>query len=338
MQKCEICGSTEKTLIATEMREGPGKIYQCNACGLVYQGLHLSTEDIESYYNEEYELTNSLKLGEKLSPKGHFEARMRSIAPFVELVNPYLKKDMSVLEVGCGAGELLCSIKPFVKKVTGLELNKGYVNFINKDLGVEAHALDINDYHPKEKFDLIVSVNTIDHMPNPLQSLVKIKSLLSKQGFLYLMVPNRDEAMNCYLPEPTRSKFNKFFWHKAHFFYFTADSLTRILNKAGFACENISTFHQYTLRNFLQWYYLGAPQKSSDDARLNLKWFSGESAFEKGMNQLFEGMESKFHQVINESLRGDLLKCVALQKENAGTGDRRTAQNSNMAINDTRRR
>ena len=311
MPHCEICDSTDFKLIATEMREGPGRISQCSSCGLVIQELDFSLADIKKYYNEEYQKTNSLQTGKEQSPKEHFDGRLKTIGPFVECLRPYLRKGMKVLDIGCGAGDLLYSIKPLVGKVVGTELNKAFVEFMNNELDIEAYARDINEIDfGEEKFDLIISLGTLDHMPNPLESLQTMKSCLAPGGLLYLWVPNRDQAMNFFLPKETRKPFNTFFWHKAHFFYYTDITLARLLNKAGFSSE-ITSLHMYTLRNFFAWYFTGAPQNSFVEATTHAEFFSGESLFEKKMNDMFQNMESRFHAIMKETYRGDMLCCLA---------------------------
>ena len=72
MKGCELCGGDRFRLLATEIREGPGRILQCEACGLVFQSISQSGSELKRYYNEEYQRTNSLRAGEAQSPREHF--------------------------------------------------------------------------------------------------------------------------------------------------------------------------------------------------------------------------------------------------------------------------
>jgi SAM-dependent methyltransferase len=216
-----------------------------------------------------------------------------------------------VLEVGCGTGELLYSIRPKVKEVVGVEMSKGFVDFMNKDLGIEAYAEDINRIDLKaRKFDLIICIATLDHLPNPLETLVTMRKLLSEKGKVYIELPNVGQALNLYLPKNSRKAFNRFFWHKGHFFYFDRKTLSSLMQKAGFDCE-ISCRHEYTLRNYLNWYFTGSPQMRFVDATTATDFFPGGSEFEKGMNAILDEAESRFHELMNRTFRGDTLCCLA---------------------------
>lgn len=314
MAVCEICGSQNFELITTHIREGESRICKCQKCGLVIQDLPMSEHELKEYYNDAYQKTNSLTAGREQTARERFADRLQTIDPVYRRVLPYLRKDMSVLEVGCGAGELLYRIQPQVREVAGIELNSGFVDFINNDLGITAWAQDINKINFNgRKFDFIVSVATLDHLPNPLETLLTMKRLLSEKGEMFIIVPNRDEALNFFIPGENQAKFNTFFWHKAHMFYFTAETIEMMLNKAGFGVT-VTSMHQYSMMNFLHWYFTGTPQKGSVGAVTGIRPFIGNSDYEIRMNEMFEEMELRFHRIMDETMRGDFLCCHSVLK------------------------
>lgn len=320
MPVCEICSSTDFKVIATEIREGEGRIMECGVCHLVIQDLGWSAQDLSRYYNEEYQETNSLDADREQSPREHFEDRMRAIGPLAEQVRPLLGQNMRVLDVGCGAGELLASIKGEVCEVVGVELNQGFVDFMNDELGIEAHAQDVNQLDLGGRaFDLILSIATLDHLPNPLETVRTMRRLLAPGGTLYIEVPNRDEALNHHLPEESRRRFNRFFWHRAHLFYFTRDTLALLLDKAGLTAD-ITCRHEYTLLNYMNWYLTGTPMKTFVEATTGVAPFEGTSRFERGMNELFQEMEGRFHALMSDTSVGDTLCCVARAADGAADG------------------
>ena len=95
MPRCEICGKDDFKLISAELREGPGRICQCKSCGLVIQDAAWTSEDIERYYNEEYQKAHSLDVNKEQSPQEHFASRLKTIKPLVDRIHKALKKDMS---------------------------------------------------------------------------------------------------------------------------------------------------------------------------------------------------------------------------------------------------
>jgi len=50
------------------------------------------------------------------------------------------------------------------------------------------------DWEPKEKYDAIFLLHTLEHLDNPREILRKIKSSLSEKGYLFLVVPNANAA------------------------------------------------------------------------------------------------------------------------------------------------
>jgi SAM-dependent methyltransferase len=309
MPICEICGHKKFSLITTRIREGEGRIVKCDNCNLVAQDLGWDEKKLRDYYEKDYQSTNSLVTGESQSPEEHFTDRMKTIDSVFAKIKPLLKPDSRILEVGCGAGELLSLIKPIVKHCVGVELNTPFVGFIKSELGIDAYAEDVNKLKLDEKFDLIISISTLDHMPNPLAALVSMKKMLAPGGKVYVEVPNIDEALNHLLPQATRAKYNEFFWHRAHLFYFSKDTISALFKKAGLKSE-VSCRHEYTLKNFLNWYFLGKPQSDFVTGLTDTGLFQGKSDFEKEMNDMFFRIEKEFKDSMSRTFSGDNLCCL----------------------------
>ena len=83
-----------------------------------------------------------------------------------------------MLEVGCGSGEVLAKIKPYVANCVGIELNKGFCKFVNEKSNIKCYSKYLLEIDFKEKFDLIICITTLDHMQNPLEELIEMKNLL----------------------------------------------------------------------------------------------------------------------------------------------------------------
>jgi SAM-dependent methyltransferase len=308
MPVCEICEGAEFSVIATEIREGEGRIVRCDTCGLVMQDLDWDEKRLRDYYERDYQVTNSLVTGGTQTAEEHFRDRLDTIGNLVRQVEPLVTPKSRVIDIGCGAGELLFRLKPMVSRCVGVELNSRFVDFMRGTLGIEAYAGDVNRLEFSEKFDLVLCIATLDHLPNPLKTLKTMKGLLAPGGRIYLEVPNIDEALNLFLPETSRERYNRFFWHRAHLFYFSRETIEALFKKAGLQVD-VSCRHEYTLKNFLQWYYLGEPQRAFLAGVTETGFFPGPDEFEKRMNAMFDGMDREFKAIMAGTFRGDNL-CI----------------------------
>jgi len=310
---CEICGKKDFTLIATKIREGAGRILKCSGCGLIIQDLGWGGGKLKDYYEREYQKTNSLVAGRIQTPAEHFKDRLSTIGPIFEKIRPLLRPESKVLEVGCGAGSLLSLIKPHVSKCVGIEAYTPFVDFINEELGIKAHAKDLSELNLKDSFDLVISIATLDHLPDPYKTLLAMKKKLSKSGKIYIEVPSCEQALNLYLPQGSKDKFNKFFWHRAHLFYFDRRTIRALFNKCSLTMS-MTCRHDYTLKNFLNWYFTGKPQSSLVSGMSETDLFAGTSDFESRMNKVFGRMEKEFKNIMSDTCRGESLCCTGTPK------------------------
>ncbi len=151
-------------------------------------------------------------------------------------------------------------------------------------------------------------------MYNSLGVLEKIYDDLIPGGLLYIQTPNDEQALKNYLPEEQRLEFQKFMYQKAHYLSFSSSTLQLALKQRGFTVKNLFSRHDYTFKNFLNWYFVGKRQLNIEDAKINNKFFVEDgSLFTKLMNEMLEINELKFKKIIEENMLGELLCCIAVK-------------------------
>src|SRR6266487_1000702 len=118
-----------------------------------------------------------------LHPKEVVDAVIKDVlhTAKIELSTPINK--IKVLDVGCGTGSYTFGIEMFVNKVVGLEpFNPAYEEALKNKRKLESKASFVNqlieEYITKEKFDIIISLTTIEHMKYPIKSFDNIFKLL----------------------------------------------------------------------------------------------------------------------------------------------------------------
>jgi len=136
----------------------------------------------------------------------HSHIRLR---PFIKFFNVYLNQtshdEINMLELGCGIGvngfEFYKVASKNNKKIsyTGIDLNSEAIrtakiitetkklhkhfNFVMQDANVFLQT------HTKEKFDIIVLADIIEHINEPLNMLEQSKKVLKENGFFVVSVP-----------------------------------------------------------------------------------------------------------------------------------------------------
>jgi SAM-dependent methyltransferase len=311
--KC-LCLNGSKTFeVVTQVtREGPGLWEKCVKCGLVINRQGVPKKEVDNFYNDTYQKVNSFQPGKVLTPKEHYDGALHSMRPVAEQLAPYLKSDWRVMDIGAATGEFLDLIKGSVAYCLGIETNDAYCQFMQQELGIDATSKNYFDLDFEEKFDLIVINGTVDHMYNSLAVFDKICYDLKPGGMLYIQSANDNQALRRFLPEPTRSAFEEFMYQRAHYLSFSIETLIRALKQAGFRIVDSRTRHDYTLKNFMHWYYLGSPQKDMHEAKVRRELFSGNDGFSIEMNQLFLDAEPRFHELLEKYNGGEMLCVIAV--------------------------
>jgi len=109
-----------------------------------------------------------------------------------EVIKEMKWKGKRVLDVGCGTGNFAREIaKKDAKYVLGIDYADEAIKIAeknNKEKNLKFKKLDVIKLD--EKFDIIVSIGTIEHMDNPIKIIKKLKSCLNKNGKIILTTPN----------------------------------------------------------------------------------------------------------------------------------------------------
>lgn len=105
-------------------------------------------------------------------------------------------KEVSVLDVGSGNGRYSFEIEQYVKKVTSIEPFKdAFQEAVEQKKRIRSkvkiYNVPIEKFKTREKYDLVLSLTTIEHMPKAKESFAQIFKLMKKGGVLYLTAPNR---------------------------------------------------------------------------------------------------------------------------------------------------
>jgi len=155
----------------------------------------------------------------------------------------HIKPTDVVLDFGCGGGYLLKSLS--CARRIGVEVNP-VAQKVAIENGVDCHN-SIDSIQPKS-VNVIISNHALEHVSDPLQVLIKLRSKLVLSGLLILVVP-------C---ESNISKFNPNDVNQ-HIYTWNPQLLGNLAKQAGYAIETVTPlFHKWprnfvTIQKYLGW-------------------------------------------------------------------------------------
>ncbi len=207
-KNCLICSGENRFFILTS----EFKIYKCNNCGLGYTK-NLSAQNKSYHRDENY-------LAEEDLFKNIFQKR-------IKIIKRFLHKG-AVLEIGCSTGLMLFLLQEEGFKVMGVEPSKSSAKAA-QEKGIKVLNNFFEKVKLRSKFDLILLNHTLEHLNNPVEVIGKLAQLNSKNGFLYIDLPNFNSLS---------LKLLKGNWPhllpKEHLWHFTDKSLSLLLSKFGY--------------------------------------------------------------------------------------------------------
>lgn len=155
-----------------------------------------------------------------------------------------------VLELGCGEGVFSATLKKRRDaEVWGIEYNEKAAQRASTHLD---HVLagDANERIaelPDNYFDAIVCNDVLEHLVNPLATLMQLRSKLKPQGVVVASIPNIR-----YLPALGKVVFRRDFpqedfgiFDRTHLRFFTRSSIVRMFETAGYSMRRIKGINPF---------------------------------------------------------------------------------------------
>jgi SAM-dependent methyltransferase len=224
---CAVCGGIRTNALYVKSGYAIGR---CAQCGLIYANPRAPEAAILGRYSPDYfwnEYLPSLGVVDGTFDLMRFDARHASILKMIADEAPGRR----LLEVGCGAGFFLKAAARAGWQVEGIELSAEASRF-----AVERLALSIRRERAEDapiaaaSFDAAAMFDVIEHLFDPRAVLAAIARALAPGGTLVISTPNIDAASR-YLLGPDWAVLSPL----EHVYYFSEDSLRRLLEATGFS-------------------------------------------------------------------------------------------------------
>lgn len=146
-------------------------------------------------------------------------------------LHQYIPKG-KILDIGCAAGTFLAFLRDQGWDVAGVELDSRAVRFAQQEFGLTIlndalESLDTDQYH--KSFEAVTMLHLIEHLDDPASILAVVLRLLRPGGMLVVETPTFDSLVFKLLGKRERS-----LSCGGHIFFFTVDTLSRLMSKIGF--------------------------------------------------------------------------------------------------------
>ena len=235
---CPVCDSTKYSLhlnIQSNLKNIPLgltrglnvelSILSCSKCKLQFTSKYLEGYNYKSLYQNDSIYTNTKTYNAQISnyPKYSID--------IIKLLSKYSGRK-SVLEIGPFTGGLIKALNEIGFEAEGVELDPKATEVAN-NYGLKVKNSEIYDtYYDDKKYDIIVGIGVLEHIPDPVKWINRINCMLVSNGLLVLQFPN-NRSLNALV-----SKWGKDSWdmysEPGHIFFFSRSNIKKILRNNGF--------------------------------------------------------------------------------------------------------
>jgi 2-polyprenyl-3-methyl-5-hydroxy-6-metoxy-1,4-benzoquinol methylase len=216
------------------------RIEACDRCGLVLQNPQPTDRELAAIYGIDYFIGAS---GNDQFAQ-QFELVKRATARLqLDEIAAYLtehgrsEKKLRLLEVGCGHGNMLYEARARGFLVEGLEYSVDAAQRANDNLGAEVVRVGAvgETALPEKSYDICILADVIEHVRDPENFLRHISRILKDDAVIFIATPSTDSWSARALGRQWME------FKPEHLFYFSRETIQRLLASAGFSDITITT-------------------------------------------------------------------------------------------------
>lgn len=161
-----------------------------------------------------------------------------------KIVLPLLEKnkDLKILDIGCGTGQLIKEISEEYSLINylGIDVAKNMIDVAkksNKGKNVKFKVSSIEDFESDDKYDIIICTHAFPYFPNKEEMIKKISNLCNKKGQVIIINSStnglKDLVINFFL-KATTSKAK----------YLSIDEMKKLFKSANLKVKNIGIIRE----------------------------------------------------------------------------------------------
>ena len=243
---CRLCAGTELNLYHAMGDDGRYKYYQCGHCKLVNYDLSAGLSQ-EQFTVLDKDPTDDLD-----------EWNLQKDRSF-EFISRFLRQPGAMLDIGCGSGRLMYVARRAGWRVKGLELSSEMATFVRDRLGEQVVVADFLEVEPAtidaKGFDLVCLRHVLEHLPDCLTAMRKLRELLVPGGHVLIEIPNVESISKKVKRFLTNSGIRRARYPAnlaiGHANEFCRESFEYLLRETGFSLVRWETYSKKPLSNFI---------------------------------------------------------------------------------------
>jgi SAM-dependent methyltransferase len=212
-------------------------LVRCQSCGLLYLNPRPAAAGLSAYYPDDYAPFRRRGITRRVR-EWQYRKSVRSLWPL-------LAPPRVVLDIGCGAGELLAAVRDAGNpNVRGVEPSPAASAIAREKHQLNVTTGTIFDARlDAESVDAVLLSHVFEHIPDPSETLAEVARVLRPGGSIVLWLPNAGSLLARLLGN---------YWMgwdaPRHLYSYTPDTLERMLQLHGFAVQEV--YHE---RNGIEW-------------------------------------------------------------------------------------
>lgn len=229
MKDCTLCHSSNVSILCKKQEYF---MLRCQNCGLIYRMPQVLKDEYYERISKHYsQVDPSFKVA--FSRKSQYQK-------FLHRINLIKRKNVYLLDIGCGLGYFLSLAKNEGWNAWGIEPNLDLVNKGKQNFGVDIQNTYFEEANlPPNHFDVVTLWNVFDELPDPFGNIPKIRRILKPGGILYLRIPNA--AFHLFIYKVQKVLIKKHIGHILpyqssvfHIYNFSKKALLRLFSHCGF--------------------------------------------------------------------------------------------------------
>lgn len=242
---CLIChsqsgrGMVQDSFTSTAGREYfclPGFKYSyCEECDYFFINPQPSFQSVDIYYNTHGAMTDEISFEKALrefEQRGRNYKFVKGIGNKIKTICNPLGLEKKFLDFGCNLGFLLHYLSADYE-CYGIEINESARKFAKNNFKIKDVFSSLESIPSNLKFDIISLCDVIEHLHNPVETIMSLRDKLTSDGKIFLRLP----IINGLLFSRHRPWQWKFVYAPYHLSMFSMKSISILAKRSGLEYE-----------------------------------------------------------------------------------------------------